>query len=167
MAACHRAANWVMICRQRAVGSVLPSSKKQTNCCAASAGQGTPAEVKTSTARTADGRQVTRREMKESHMPKGYILAEISVPDPAAYRDSGYMAQAEAAIKAVGGRYLVRGGEPELEEGAGAPGRIVILEFSSRDAARAFLEGPEYAPARALRQSLSSARLMLLSGWDG
>lgn len=100
-------------------------------------------------------------------MSKGYVLVEVDIPDPEAYRSSGYMAQAEAAITAAGGRYLVRGGEPELLEGSGAPGRIVILEFPSRDAARAFLEGPGYAPARALRQSLSSARLMLLSGWDG
>lgn len=100
-------------------------------------------------------------------MPKGYVLVEIDVPDPAAYRDSGYMAQAEATIAAADGRYLVRGGEPELLEGSGDPGRIVILEFPSREAARAFVEGPEYAPARALRQSLSTARLVLLSGWDG
>lgn len=95
-------------------------------------------------------------------MPKGYILVEVTIPDPAAYRASGYMAMAETAIAAHGGRFLVRGGEAEIIEGDGPIGRIVILEFPSREAARAFFESPDYAPALKLRQGMSKARAVLL-----
>jgi uncharacterized protein (DUF1330 family) len=99
-------------------------------------------------------------------MGKGYILAMIDVPDEAAYRASGYMAMAEAAIAAHGGRYMIRGGEPQLLEGTDAPKRIVVLEFPTREAARIFYESEQYAPARTLRQSLSTGTLVLLSEYS-
>ena len=95
-------------------------------------------------------------------MPKSYILAEVTIPDQEAYRASGYMAMAEAAVTAHGGRFMVRGGgNAEILEG-GSFGRIVILEFPNRRAAEAFYHSEQYAPAIALRQSLSAARLVLL-----
>lgn len=93
---------------------------------------------------------------------KGYILVEVTIPDPEAYRNSGYMAMAQKAVAAHGGRFLVRGGEPALLEGDTLPDRIVILEFPSREVARQFFDSELYAPARALRNSLSQARMVLL-----
>ena len=96
-------------------------------------------------------------------MAKGFILAQVRVPDEAAYRESGYMAMAEACVAAFGGRFLVRGGNPEvLEGGEGDVERIVVLEFPSREAARRFYDSEMYAPAIALRQRLSTGRLVLL-----
>ncbi len=95
-------------------------------------------------------------------MPKVYILAQVTIPDPAAYRESGYMAMAQAAVAAHGGRFLVRGGDPALLEGDPLAERIVIIEFPSRDAALRFHRSEDYAPAIALRNSLSKARLVLL-----
>lgn len=95
-------------------------------------------------------------------MPKGYILAQVTIPDAEAYRSSGYMQMAEASVSAFGGRFMVRGGKPELLEGNGPVERIVILEFPSRDIARQFYDSDQYAPAIALRQTLSSGRLVLL-----
>ena len=96
-------------------------------------------------------------------MAKGYILATLEIADQAAYRASGYLAMAEAAVAAYGGRFLVRGGDPVVLEGDAAPGRIVILEFPSREAAAAFYASEQYAPAIALRKSLSAGQLILLS----
>ncbi len=96
-------------------------------------------------------------------MAKGYILAMIDVPDEAAYRASGYMAMAEAAIAAHGGRYMIRGGEPQVLEGTDAPKRIVVLEFPTRDAASAFYNSEQYAPAIALRQSLTTGTVVMLT----
>ena len=97
-------------------------------------------------------------------MPNAYVIAEITVPDLEAYRASGYMAMAEAAIAAHGGRYLVRGGSATLLEGGPEPGRVVVLEFPSRDAALAFYHGAEYGPALKLRQAHSSGRFVLVEG---
>ena len=44
----------------------------------------------------------------------GYVIAQVEVKDPEAYRD--YVAQAPATITRYGGEYLVRGGS---FEGAG------------------------------------------------
>lgn len=95
-------------------------------------------------------------------MPKGYILAQITVPDQAAYRDSGYMAMAEASVAAHGGRFLVRGGNPLVLEGEAGGHRVVILEFPTREAAATFHASADYQPAIALRQSLSTGSLTLL-----
>ena len=99
-------------------------------------------------------------------MAKGFILALIDIPDADAYAASGYMQMAEAAVAAHGGRFLVRGGDPKLLEGASLPGRIVILEFPSREQAAAFHASEIYAPAITLRQSLSAGRLVLLSEYE-
>lgn len=96
-------------------------------------------------------------------MAKGYILAIVSIPDLEAYRASGYMAMAEQAVRAHGGRFMVRGGDARLLEGDGEVERVVMLEFSSREAAERFYFSKDYAPAIKLRQSLSTARLVLLS----
>lgn len=95
-------------------------------------------------------------------MPKGYILAQVTIPDAEAYRTSGYMQMAQESVAAFGGRFMIRGGEPELLEGSGPLERIVILEFPSRDIARQFYDSDQYAPAIALRQTLSSGRFLLL-----
>ena len=99
-------------------------------------------------------------------MAKGYILALVDVPDETAYRTSGYMKLAEDSIRAHGGRFLVRGGDPAPLEGAPLDSRIVILEFPTREAAAAFHASEQYAPAITLRQSLSAGRIVLLSEFD-
>ena len=100
-------------------------------------------------------------------MPNAYIIAELTIADPAAYRASGYMAMAAAAVAAHGGRYLVRGSPARVLEGGPEPGRIVVLEFPSLEAALAFHGSVQYGPALKLRQSLSEGRLVLLDGLDG
>ncbi len=99
-------------------------------------------------------------------MAKGFILALVEIPDNEAYAASGYMRMAQEAVAAHGGRFLIRGGDPQLLEGAGLPGRIVVLEFPSREQAAAFHASEAYAPAITLRQSLSNGRLVLLSEYE-
>ena len=95
-------------------------------------------------------------------MANAYLLVQVTIPDFEAYKQSGYMAMAEKAVAAHGGRFMVRGGNPLKLEGTAAADRVVILEFPSRDAALAFWNGPSYGPALKLRQSLSSASTILL-----
>ena len=97
---------------------------------------------------------------------KAYIIAELTVPDPQAYAGSGYPQMAQAAIAAHDGRFLVRGGPARVLEGHPQPDRIVVIEFPSRAAAEAFYHSHDYAPAIALRQTLSSGRLVLLDGYE-
>ena len=99
-------------------------------------------------------------------MAKGYILVHVTVPDMKAYQASGYMGMAQAAVAAHGGRFMVRGGNPEALEGAAPTDRIVILEFPSRAAAKRFSESDDYEPARTLRNQFSAASMILLEEYE-
>ena len=91
-----------------------------------------------------------------------YVIAEIDVTDPVLYER--YKPLAAAAIAAAGGRYLVRGGETAALEGAPPPGRVVVLEFPSVAAARAFYDGPDYAEARRIRERAAKSRVIIADG---
>jgi len=89
-----------------------------------------------------------------------YLIAEISVEDPDAYR--GYPERATPTLAPRGGRFLVRGGATVTLEGDWDPERIVVLEFESVEQARAWWSSPEYAEARALRQSSATTRMIIV-----
>jgi uncharacterized protein (DUF1330 family) len=91
-----------------------------------------------------------------------YVLVEIAVHDAQTYER--YKQLAPPAITAYGGRYLARGGATEALEGSWSPQRFVILEFPTVEKARAWWASPEYAPAKALRQAASEARMLLVEG---
>jgi|SRR5690242_19345577 uncharacterized protein (DUF1330 family) len=90
-----------------------------------------------------------------------YVIAEMEVSDPEAYRK--YMALTPAAIARHGGRFLVRGGPGEALEGA-PPNRIVVLAFDSMEAARRFYDSAEYRAARKEREGAATARLFIVEG---
>ena len=96
-------------------------------------------------------------------MPKGYIIARITVTDPEAYKE--YVAMSSAAMKRYGGRPIARGGRFEAVEGEARP-RNVILEFESFDAARTYYDSPEYQEAVKKRAPASIGELVLVEGAD-
>ncbi len=91
-----------------------------------------------------------------------YIVVDIIVHDPVRYAD--YKAVVPPIIAQYGGRYLTRGGAVEVMEGDWQPSRLVILEFADSEAAKAFLNSPEYAEARALRQATTKSQLLIVQG---
>ena len=82
-------------------------------------------------------------------MPCAYVIVDMKISDPEQYRH--YMAAAPAAVKALGGEYLVRGGRHAVMEGGWAPGRIVMLRFPSLQSAQGFYDTETYRAARAHR----------------
>jgi uncharacterized protein (DUF1330 family) len=94
-------------------------------------------------------------------MPKGYTIVRVDVTNPEAY--ANYAKLATEAIKAHGGRPLVRGGRFEAVEGQ-ARARNVVIEFDSFDAARAFYYSQQYQQAKALREGAAVAEFVLVEG---
>lgn len=94
-----------------------------------------------------------------------YLIAEINVTDPEKFEK--YRGLVPAVIKQYGGRYLVRGGAVTPIEGSPADHRIVVLEFDSMDAAKAFYYSPEYKPLIELRLSASDGQSRLVEGYTG
>jgi uncharacterized protein (DUF1330 family) len=91
-----------------------------------------------------------------------YIIVNIEVTDPAAF--ARYRDVVPPVIAAHGGRYLVRGGELHVMEGAPDWKRLVVLEFPSLAAARAFYDAPDYAPLLALRLASTNSQMVMVEG---
>jgi uncharacterized protein (DUF1330 family) len=95
-------------------------------------------------------------------VPKGYVIAELTVTDPEGYKQ--YAAAVPPIIAKFGGKYLVRGGRTVAVEGDPPSGRIVVIEFDSLAAARAFEESHEYQDLAQLRHKAANGRVFLAEG---
>lgn len=103
--------------------------------------------------------------MSDKLITKGYLIAEAKVSDATVYET--YKALAQVAIADFGGRYLVRGGTPEVLEGAwSAPQRLVIVEFDSADQAKKFYHSSAYRAAREARAGAAEMNMLVVSGID-
>ena len=91
-----------------------------------------------------------------------YLIANIDVTDPELYEQ--YRKGVLATIDQHGGRFVARGGTTVALEGAFSPKRIVIIEFPSLAAAKAWHASPEYAPLLALRQRASKGDVFAVEG---
>jgi uncharacterized protein (DUF1330 family) len=97
--------------------------------------------------------------------PKGYVIGEITVTDPAGYKR--YAAKAGPIVARYGGRYLARGGRTQAIDGAPPADRVVIVEFDSLAAAMTFETSPEYREAAELRRRSSTGRFFVVEGVAG
>ena len=98
-------------------------------------------------------------------MPKGYLIATLNVGDPVAYEP--YREQVPALIERHGGRYLVRGSAFEALEGEPAFSRLVVVEFPTVEAARAFYRDPDYQAIIAHRTDNAEGTLIIANGLGG
>ena len=73
-------------------------------------------------------------------MPKGYIIAHITVEDPEAYRE--YVEKDTPILTGLGGRFIVRGGQSEVVEGA-SHDRHVVIEFDDYASAERAYRDPD------------------------
>lgn len=95
-------------------------------------------------------------------MAYGYVIAQITVTDPAAY--PRYVALVEPIVQKYGGEFLVRGGQSESHEGTPPGDRNVIIRFPSYAAAKDWYGSDDYAEAKALRMSASSSVQTIVEG---
>ena len=91
-----------------------------------------------------------------------YLIVQVAVQDPVTYER--YKKLAPPSIAQYGGKYLVRGGYTQTLEGTWSPTRFVVLEFPSVERARQWWDSPEYAEAKALRQSCTETEMLLVEG---
>jgi uncharacterized protein (DUF1330 family) len=91
-----------------------------------------------------------------------YIIVEIDVHDPVGYEE--YKKLAGPTVEARGGKYIVRGGKTEVLEGDWQPKRIVILQFSSMDQAKEWLNCEEYREPRKMRHRTAKTNMIMVEG---
>lgn len=91
-----------------------------------------------------------------------YVINDMEVSDPQLLDE--YKKLSPATVAQYGGRFLARGGHTETIEGTWRPKRLVMLEFPSVAQAKAWLNSPEYAPARSVRQQASTSNMIVVEG---
>lgn len=92
-----------------------------------------------------------------------YVISEVEVIDEAQGRQ--YRELAAASIARHGGRYVVRGAEPEVAEGEWPSARrVVIVEFATMEQLHRWYGSAEYAEALAVRQTALRRRLLFVDG---
>jgi uncharacterized protein (DUF1330 family) len=91
-----------------------------------------------------------------------YVVVDCDVTDPVRFEN--YRKLAPPTIAKHGGRYLARGGAMDVLEGDWRPGRLVVLEFPTADAARRWYASAEYVAARAERAGAARMNMVVVEG---
>lgn len=93
-----------------------------------------------------------------------YLLVEATVKDESAV--PAYNDLAIPSIAQYDGRYLVRGGSAEHEDGSPWPADQVVgvIEFPSMARLKQWHTSPEYAKALAVRDRAVDVRLLFVDG---
>ncbi len=97
-------------------------------------------------------------------MAKGYWIGHVDVEDAEIYDQ--YRAANAAPFREFGARFLVRGGQQQVQEGS-ARGRTVVIEFDSYEQAIACYRSDAYQAAKAIRDSVSTGDMVIVEGYDG
>ena len=92
----------------------------------------------------------------------GYIVADIEITDPDEYQK--YAQHTAATLEPYGGKFLVRGGQPETVEGDWKTKRIVIIEFPSVEQAKIWYDSPEYSAIKGIRHGSTISNILLVHG---
>ena len=92
-----------------------------------------------------------------------YVIGRVQV------RNSDWVAEygpkTAALVEKHGGKFLVRRGKMEKLEGKeGLPDVVVVIEFPSMEAAKAWHSDPAYAPMIKLRHTGADAEIMVVEG---
>ncbi len=91
-----------------------------------------------------------------------YIVADIEITDPNEYQK--YAQQTAATLERYGGKFLVRGGNPETLEGDWKTKRLVILEFPGDEQAKSWYDSPEYSAIKEIRHRSAISKMLLVHG---
>jgi uncharacterized protein (DUF1330 family) len=91
-----------------------------------------------------------------------YVVVDVERTDPE--RAARYSEMSGPSIERHGGRFLARGGALAVLEGDWDPDRLVVIEFASIDAARAWFESDDYREARAIREGAGTWRMVVVNG---
>ncbi|MGZ0715679.1 DUF1330 domain-containing protein [Pseudomonas palleroniana] len=95
---------------------------------------------------------------------KAYWIAHVDVADAEQYTQ--YTSRGPAAFAKYGGRFLARGGRSIALEGGPARARNVVIEFDSYEQAVACFESKEYQDAKAHREGVAQAQIIIVEGLE-
>lgn len=89
-----------------------------------------------------------------------YVVAMMSIHDPKNYKH--YTDRTPPLVKKYGGKFLTRGEDITCVEGAEYDGRMVLLEFPSKQHVDDWYNDPEYQEAVQYRKAASKMNMLLV-----
>ncbi len=102
--------------------------------------------------------------MPDETAPKGYWVAHVDVRDIERYQ--AYINAARPVLAEYDAKFLIRGGEREVREGA-FRARTVVLEFKDFETAKACYDSVAYQDAKAFRDLVSTGDMHIIEGYAG
>jgi uncharacterized protein (DUF1330 family) len=96
----------------------------------------------------------------------GYLVGQLRITDETVFRNE-YAPFPGKIQQQFGGRFLVRSDKVELLEGLSCGPRLVVIEFPSAEAARAYYHSPEYQRLAPIRRRSCETTLVLAEGYGG
>ena len=97
-------------------------------------------------------------------MTVAYAVVLLDVRDRVIYGE--YARRATEIEARHGGRPLVVADAEEVVEGDWPSGRVVVLEFPSLEAARAWYSDPEYGELIPMRHRATDSRILFVEGFE-
>ena len=94
-------------------------------------------------------------------MPKGYIIAHVTVTNPEGYKE--YVERDTPILEGLGAQFIVRGGQSEVPEGETLD-RHVVIEFPSYEAALKAYNDPEYQAVADIRRLNAESIFIVVEG---
>ncbi|MEX0286430.1 MAG: DUF1330 domain-containing protein [Paracoccaceae bacterium] len=92
-----------------------------------------------------------------------YFIAQIQIDDPDGYQ--GYLAGFMPIFERHGGRLLTVSSKPlDIIEGEWVHDGVVLMEFPSLDAARAWKDDPDYVALAEIRKRTARTNMVLVEG---
>lgn len=90
-----------------------------------------------------------------------FLVATVNILEIDAFK--AYLAEIDGLSERFGGRYICRGPVAETFEGDVPEGeRVVVVEFPTEEAARAYIDSPEYERGKALREGSAVVQMRLI-----
>ena len=91
-----------------------------------------------------------------------YLVGRINVTDWEKYK--AYMQVTPGVIEKFEGKFITRGGEMITLEGSEETDRVVLIEFTSLEKAKAFYNSQEYQAAKKLQAGAATVQLIAIDG---
>ena len=95
-------------------------------------------------------------------MPAGYVIFNIEVTNPEAYKQ--YVQSVKPIAEQFGGEYVVRGGNNQVVEGSWQYSRNIVIKFPSYEKALEWYNSKEYQPIKQIRLDNAKSNGIIIQG---
>ena len=96
--------------------------------------------------------------------PPAYVVGEITVKDENGYKNE-FLPATQPIIAKLGGKYVAGGFNKTMAiDGAPPPNRVIILQFESMDAAKAWADNQEQKDSRKIGDKYATFRTYAVEG---